>query len=305
MTTDIVTKYVWIVDTINRYGSLTRREINDLWLRSALSDGKSIPERTFFHYRRAIESLFHIDIECTSRGEYYIECPESHRDQVFRNWLMDSYAIRGAVGDSVEISSRIIVENVPSAREFLPLATDAIRRNHKLRFSYAGFSRSKIDEDIVFHPYLVRLYKQRWYMVGYKEKSKEIRTYALDRVVEMRIMAESFRLPDEVDPASFYENYVGVTTGQSEVYTVKIETDPIQAKYFRALPFHHSQQEETHERYSIFTFRLKLNYELVHELLWFGSNVKILEPPQLKAMIVSELNNTLEYYTGNTSPAGK
>lgn len=219
MTNDLVTKYVWIVDTITRYGSLTRQEINSLWLRSALSDGKSIPERTFFHYRRAIESLFHIDIECTSRGEYYIECPESRHDEVFRNWLMDSYAIRGAVGDSVDINTRVIVEDVPSAREFLPLVMDAIRRNHKVRFTYSGFYRSKIDPDIVFHPYLVRLYKQRWYMVGYKEKSKEIRTYALDRVVEMRIMAESFQLPEEIDPASFYDNYVGVTIGESDVHT--------------------------------------------------------------------------------------
>ena len=63
MARDLFSRYVWIVDTITRYGSISRERLNQLWLRSHLSDGNPIPERTFFHYRRAIEENFHIDIE--------------------------------------------------------------------------------------------------------------------------------------------------------------------------------------------------------------------------------------------------
>ena len=55
MARDLISRYIWIVDTLNRYGHLTRADINRLWMRSALSDGKPMPERTFYLHRRAIE----------------------------------------------------------------------------------------------------------------------------------------------------------------------------------------------------------------------------------------------------------
>ena len=67
---DTLNKYVWIIDTLNRYGHLSRAEINDLWLKSSSSDGRPIPERTFFHYRREIEETFHVDILCDNFGRY-------------------------------------------------------------------------------------------------------------------------------------------------------------------------------------------------------------------------------------------
>lgn len=296
MNRDLITRYVWIVDTISRYGKITRQELNALWVRSSLSDGQPIPPRTFFHHRRAIEEHFHVDIKCNSAGEYYIEAPASKQDEAFRNWLMDSYAVRGVMSDSGDVSGRILVEEVPSARLHLPTVMDALKRSYKIMFTYHSFSRSKPETGIVFHPYFVRLYKQRWYMVGYKEKSKALRTYALDRVSEMRPLTDEFVMPDDVSPDAFFEDYVGVTTSLSAVREVRIQVDSTQAKYFRALPLHHSQQEVAHETFSIFTYHLKLNYELVHELLSYGSSVKVLEPPQLKAMVISELTRTLDQY---------
>lgn len=296
MNRDLITRYVWIVDTITRYGTISRQELNALWVRSSLSDGQPIPPRTFFHHRRAIEEQFHIDIKCNKAGEYYIEAPTSKQDEAFRNWLMDSYAVRGVMSDSGDVSGRILVEEVPSARLHLPTVMDALKRSYKIMFTYHSFSRSKPETGIVFHPYFVRLYKQRWYMVGYKEKSKALRTYALDRVSEMRPLTDEFVMPDDVTPDAFFEDYVGVTTSLSAVREVQIQVDSTQAKYFRALPLHHSQQEVAHETFSIFSYKLKLNYELVHELLSYGSSVKVLAPPQLKAMVISELTRTLDQY---------
>lgn len=83
---------------------------------------------------------------------------------------------------------------------------------------------------------------------------------------------------------------------------VKIITSPTRAKYFRALPFHSTQQEEITDSYSIFTYRLKLNYELVHELLSYGSSVKVLEPPELVSMVKAELQQTLNLYNKDDMP---
>lgn len=296
MARDLISRYIWLVDTLNRYGKLTREEIDRLWMRSPLGDGAPIPPRTFFHYRRAIEENFHIDILCNRRGEYYIDQGDDEHNRSFTNWLLDSYAVSSALRDSQAPAGRVLLEDVPSAREFLPMVLEAIGASEKVRFTYAGFNRSRPETDILFHPYFVKRYKQRWYMVGLREKSNDIRTYALDRVKAMVMVSERFEMPEDMDPAAFFDNIIGITLSKAAVRTVKIRTTPQQAKYFRALPFHPSQQEEIHDNYSIFTYKLKLNYELVHEILGFGTAVTVLAPRELRVMVTDELRNSLANY---------
>lgn len=293
---ELINKYVWIVDTLNRYGRLSRAELNELWIRSVHSDGNPIPERTFFYYRRGIEENFHIDINCDQTGKYYIDSGSQAQNRVVTNWLLESYAVNSALKESSIPADRVAVEDVPSAREFLPTVLTSIGAATKVKFTYAGFSRTRPETGIVFSPYFVKRYKQRWYMVGLREKSNDIRTYALDRIKEMASLPEHFDLPP-VTPGKFFENMIGITVSKAPVRTVKIMTTPVQAKYFRALPFHATQEETLHDDYSVFTFRLKLNYELVHELLGYGSAVKVLEPMELILMMQDELNAMQRLYT--------
>lgn len=296
MRRDLISRYIWIVDTITRYGRLTRQELNGLWRRSSLSDGEDLPERTFFHYRRAIEDNFHIEIKCDRQGRYFIDNGEDANNKTLSNWLLDSYAVNNAMKETRDTAGRVAVEDVPSARQFLPLLLEAIAGSNKLSFSYAGFNRSRIERDIIFRPYFVKRYKQRWYMIGFKENASDIRTYALDRVKEMTILTETFEMPPEINPSDFFEDLIGITYSKAPAKIVKIQTTPTQAKYFRALPFHSSQQEFIHDNYSIFTYKLKLNYELVHELLSYGANIRVLEPRELKVMITNELKESLALY---------
>lgn len=296
MARDLISRYVWIVDTLNRYGKLTREDIDRLWMRSSISDGNPIPPRTFYHYRRAIEENFHIDILCNRNGEYYIDQGDDDNNRKFTNWLLDSYAVNSVMKESHGASGRILVEDVPSAREFLPVVLEAIAATEKVRFTYAGFNRSRAEEDILFHPYFVKRYKQRWYMVGLREKTDDIRTYALDRVKQMQLVSQTFTMPDKVDPGTFFDNIIGITLSKAPARIVKIRTTPQQAKYLRALPLHNTQQEEIHDKYSIFTYRLKLNYELVHELLSFGAEVTVLSPRELQLMVMDELHKSIVQY---------
>lgn len=296
MARDLIGKYVWIVDTLTKYERLSRGELNRLWELSPVSDGNPLPERTFHHYRRAIEDNFHIDISCDSKGRYYIDRDTSRQSRAFTNWMLDSYAVSSAIKDIHAPIERVEIEDVPSAREFLPLVLESIRGSRKIVFTYAGFNRSRAERDIVFSPYLVKRYKQRWYMIGLKEKGAGVRTYALDRVQDMKILSDTFDMPADFDADEIFGNIVGVTTSQAPVRTVRIRTNPTQAKYFRALPLHPTQQEEVHDAYSVFTYSLKLNYELVHEILGLGASVEVLSPAELRVMVETELRDALQQY---------
>lgn len=297
MNGNLLTKYIWIVDTLLRHGRLPLEEINRLWRASHHSQGEDLARRTFFHYRRGIEETFRLEIKCSPAHEYYIEMSESPQDRAFINWMLDSFAAGSVLSEGPDAAEgRIVVEEVPSAREFLPTAVEAIRKSCKVRFTYAGFNRSRPEENILYSPYFVRLYKQRWYMIGLKESAMEIRTYALDRIKEMTITGDTFEMPKDADPQTFFEHLVGITQSRAEVRTVVLRTDTKQAKYLRALPLHPTQKEVINDNYSLFTYRVKLNYELVHEILAMGPSAKVLEPKELQLMVTDELNKTLKLY---------
>ena len=74
MARNLINRYVWLVDTISRYGRITLKDLNEAWLRSDISEGKPLARRTFFHYRDGVEEMFDINIQCDkSTFEYYID----------------------------------------------------------------------------------------------------------------------------------------------------------------------------------------------------------------------------------------
>lgn len=296
MRNDMLNKYIWIVDTITSHGRLTRRELNDLWERSAHYDGNPIPHRTFFNYRRDIERLFNIDILCDNLNRYYIASAASPADEAFRSWMLDSFAMRGAVTSATDLSSRIDVEKIPSARNFLTPIINAIRDSKCVTFSYASFQRPIPDRDISFEPYFLKLFRQRWYMIGRRTDTGDLRTYALDRISELVITDKSFTLPEGLEPADIFGDLFGITSSKGNVHHVVIAAKPLTAKYLRALPLHHTQREEMYSDRSLFHLDLKLTPDFLRELMSLGPDITVIEPRELRLMLVQQLRETLDNY---------
>ncbi len=295
MSKSLVARYLWIVDTILKYRRISRKQFNELWKKSKFSDGDPMAERTFYHYRRGIEDTFNIDIVCDRQGYYYINAEDSPEVRQYTDWILDSNATTNALQELGSASGRVEMEEVPSAREFLPVVSEAMRGNCKVVFTYAGFTKSRPEVGILFSPYFLKIYKQRWYMFGEKDGGG-MRTYALDRVTEMEIADARFKMPRDIDMSKYFGNIIGVTTSHADIRDVIIRTTSTRAKYLRALPLHHSQCEEVHDFYSVFRYRLKLNYELVSELMAMGPDVIVVAPRELQLMITNRLRETLNNY---------
>ena len=64
MAANMISKYVWLLETLRRHKHLRRDEINRLWvLNESLSQGRPLSRRTLYTYMRAIEQTFDINIE--------------------------------------------------------------------------------------------------------------------------------------------------------------------------------------------------------------------------------------------------
>lgn len=297
MAKNVISKYIWIVDTIERYGTITRDKLSELWSRSEFGNGAPLPRRTFYNFRLGIADTLGIDIGFNSKTyEYYIAHDGTESASKRQQWLLDSMSISGMITSSNDLSSRILLEYVPSAREFLPVIIDAMRINHRIQFDYKTYRRTNFQHGIVIEPFFVKIFKQLWYVIGYNVEDKKIKTYALDRMKDVFIMDDVFEMSKDFEPEQFFADCYGITTNQDEPKRIVIKAETTQAKYLRALPLHPSQQEELHDKYSIFTYHMRNTYDLRERLLSHGSSIEVLEPAELKVQIVNELKKTLEIY---------
>ena len=297
MARNLINRYVWLVDTISRYGRITLKDLNAAWLRSDISEGKPLARRTFFHYRDGVEEMFDINIKCDKATfEYYIDDNDGEDNARLRSWLVDSVSMSGTLSNARDISSRIMLENVPSAREHLPVVIDALKQNRRIRFSYKSYTRALPTDGIVLEPYFVKIFKQLWYVIGLNVKDGQIKTYSLDRMSNLNLLQDLFDMPENVNPSEFFKDCFGIITNQNSAKRIVLRVEPTQAKYFRALPLHSSQQEEVHDQYSIFTYKMRITYDLKEELMSHGASIEVLEPQELKTLILTELQQALNNY---------
>ena len=297
MARNLINRYVWLVDTISRYGRITLKDLNDAWLRSEISEGKPLARRTFFHYRDGVEEMFDINIQCDkSTFEYYIDDSGGENNARLLSWLVDSVSMSGTLSSARDISSRIMLENVPSAREYLPMVIDAMKQNRCIRFSYKSYTRSRPTDGIVLEPFFVKIFKQLWYVIGLNVKDGQIKTYSLDRISQLNLLQETFTMPDNVKPSEFFKDCFGIITNRNSAKRIVLRVEPTQAKYFRALPLHSSQQEEVHDNYSVFTYNMRITYDLKEEIMSHGASIEVLEPKELKTLIRTELEQALKNY---------
>jgi hypothetical protein len=294
-------KYIWFVDTISRYGRITREQINELWRKSSFSYGeKSLPRRTFYSYRNAVQELFSINIECDpATFEYYIEENDTYNESV-THWLLDSVATNDLLSSSRDISHRLFLENVPSAREYLGIFIDAVKLNRQIRFDYYSYSRSLPTQGILFEAYFLKIFRNRWYVIGRNIKENMVKTYALDRIKNASLLATEFKMPDDFIPAEYFRDSFGIVASHAAPKKVALKVVPRKAKYLRALPLHESQQEMIHDQFSIFYYTLRITDDLVEEILSCGPDVTVLDPPELRAKVITALKTSLENYANTT-----
>lgn len=205
MSRNLLVRYIWLIDTIRRYGAITREKLNELWMLSPYSDGNPMPRRTFYNYRAAIEELFNINIECNAKTyEYYIDSGDSHQASV-TDWLLNSAAMSNVLSSVSDVSDRIFLEDVPSARLYLSQVVSALREHHPLRFTYRPYTRVNPTRDVVIEPYFLKIFRQRWYVTGLNSRDGVVKTYALDRMEDVVIEPDTLRAVGRLRPRELRE----------------------------------------------------------------------------------------------------
>lgn len=298
MTKDLFDKYIWLVDTIYRAGKITFEEINERWLRSRLSEGEDIPLRTFHNWRIAIEQVFDININCNRKGGYYyyIENADDMQKGGVRNWLLNTFAVNNLINESHHLKRRILFEEIPSGRKYLTSVIEAMRDGLEIELYYQSYWY-KEPSTYTLQPYCIKVFKQRWYVIGFCKERNNIRTFSLDRIQQLTTLDMKFVYPKDFDPEAYFADYFGIMIENKKLETIRIKVYGMHVQYIRALPLHRSQCEiETTVDYSIFEYRMKPTLDFRQELLSRGADVEVLAPLTFREEMIQSVEKMSSLY---------
>ncbi|MDX2174015.1 MAG: WYL domain-containing protein [Bacteroidota bacterium] len=177
-----------------------------------------------------------------------------------------------------------------------PLLKSIVNKN-TLLITYKSF-KSRQPIEITFFPYLLKEYRNRWFILGKAKKGNSIMNLALDRIEHIVITERDKYQKADFDVSTYYSDAIGVTkmpnqTPQLIVFKIEREHAP----YIITKPIHPSQKilKEDSDG-TIFSIEVIWNFELERELLGFGEQLIILSPRRLSKKIQTRLKNTLSKY---------
>ncbi len=184
-----------------------------------------------------------------------------------------------------------------------------IANEQVIEIEYKRFQDAE-SEKYLLHPYLLKQYNNRWYLVGLRPDINKIYTLPLDRIENFLTKAEEKFLRYDGDIEERFKDTIGITVyddavAQDIIFWISNNTSP----YIITKPIHHSQKELTQEesipytkKYNlpdngkIFKLHCTLNYELLQELVRNFHNIIVLSPDDLRNEIAEKVNRMQKNY---------
>lgn len=176
----------------------------------------------------------------------------------------------------------------------------AILQKQVVAIQYQSF-KAILANEIIFHPYLLKEYRNRWFVLGRKvqaplnspkggrfkkasQPKEHIIILALDRIQSVEhLSTEDYIKNDIIDLDHFFDDTIGVTkTLNQKPHTIVLKIDNESAPYILTKSLHTSQKILRHnDEGLIFSIDVIWNFELEREILGFGEAMQALAPKRL------------------------
>ncbi len=174
----------------------------------------------------------------------------------------------------------------------------AIIKKIVLDITYKSF-KSIEEKKFPFHPFLLKEFNNRWFLIGRRKRGQPIVNLALDRIITIDYDLKTPHLNENFDPDLYYKNVVGVTVNTGiQPRRIELWIDPNNAPYVLTKPIHNSQRLiKQNEDGSIIIHLLVIpNYELERIFLGFGNGLEVLQPEYFRKRMTELMQLALNRY---------
>jgi predicted DNA-binding transcriptional regulator YafY len=166
-----------------------------------------------------------------------------------------------------------------SGFEHFDLLYRAAKEKIPVSFIHFSYQKRKFKHCIV-HPFLIKEFDNRWYLIGFSESHQMIRTFGVDRIsfpllLKMKFIPTSLELKE-----FFYKDMYGVFPLENTVKTtIIIHAKKQSTHFFKAYPIHESQViTKFSSGHSKITFELIPTTELARHFRMQGDEVQVIRP---------------------------
>lgn len=260
-----------------------------------------ISERTFDRYKENLRSDFGVELLYdTHAGTYFIDRSHSRSLETFLHMIELSQTARifeeGLhMADAISFESEKGFKGINHVQPVLR----AIKDHRLLQLVHRRFDSNESKSHEV-QPYLLKEFRNRWYVFGFSPAHHEWRTYGLDRIEEITVTTTTFKPLKNFNPKAHFAHVIGlkIQPGDKPV-AITLAVEKVSAKYLFSLPMHNSQQiinkSDEHDRV-VFSYYLIPNYEFYQQVLMMGTKAEITDPPQLRKRFAEVVNEILDKY---------
>lgn len=186
---------------------------------------------------------------------------------------------------------------VSSGIEKLDVIIQSIQEKIVLTMTYQKFNTNQSFSRII-HPYFLKEYRNRWYVVALDEKDQKIKTYGLDRIIKLAPSHHIYIENITLNKKDFFSSCVGISLVDQLPANVIVKFTPKQAYYLLTQSIHSSQNVISHDEDGlVLSLNLVINYEFIGILLSYGSDVQVIKPKYLADKIVEIANRIADKYS--------
>ena len=218
MASRTIRKYVWLIETIKRYGgAATYEQLNESWTKSSLNEyGEELPKRTLLCQIQAIMEEFDIEIYCDRKDGYRYKI-RNGVDSISAsgNALVDYIILNNALKNSPVLREKIKFSEIVNPT-CLVTVIRAIELSRKIKVKYfystEPFKRlqrqyglpvddskyTDINHEYIVEPYRLLLFRS-WILICYIPSLKRLGFFSLYRLIDVKILEDCFAAPDNFD----------------------------------------------------------------------------------------------------------
>lgn len=212
------------------------------------------------------------------------------------NKMIEGYRLSPIIGKS---ETQILQVEEPlrtDSSRWLEILLTAIVEKNAITIWYQGFGKD--EKEHVVSPYLLKEYRNRWYLIGHSSRARNILVMALDRINRVEKSKEPYLPNDRFSPAEYFRYSIGITQVHgSKPEHVVLSFSASQAPYILSQPLHQSQtvikQNKTELQVSLDVY---ITPELRMTILSYGPEVEVLKPANLRKEIKETAREMVKKY---------
>ena len=182
--------------------------------------------------------------------------------------------------------------------EFLSPLYKYIKERKVIEVVYQSF-KSPEPKKFVFHPYFLKQYNHRWYLVALSERFGTVGTYSLDRILSVDQMPD-IKYDNSLNKshAEHFKSVIGVTLEAGKIpVEIIVKISSTQVPYVKTKPIHDSQKVlQENENEMIISLKLIPNYEFYSSMLSFGPLIQIVSPEEIREKVCHLLTDACKQY---------